>query len=180
MKLDFIEGVTVEFKRAGDGAKADASETICAFLNRYGGELFLGVADNGDMIGFPEERAEEIVRQLIKVAKDPNLMDPPFVLFPEKRRMGNVWIVRLQVPQSSQVHRWKGVCYDRANEADVTISSSDAIAQMYIRKQHVFTEQKVYPLVTIKDLRTDLLPKVRNLTRIGRDTHPCWRCPTRN
>ena len=34
---------------------------------------------------------------------------------------------------------------------------------MFIRKQRIFTEQKVYPFVTKKDLRLDLIPRIKNM-----------------
>ena len=33
------ENVCVEFKRGGNGAQKDTFETICAFLNRFGGDV---------------------------------------------------------------------------------------------------------------------------------------------
>ena len=42
------ENVCIEFKRGGNGAQKDTFETICAFLNRFGGDVFLGVADNAN------------------------------------------------------------------------------------------------------------------------------------
>lgn len=41
------------------------------------------------------------------------------------------------------------------------MTSTAAIAQMYIRKQNIFTEKKIYPYATLGDLRLDLLTKVR-------------------
>lgn len=40
------ENVGIEFKRGGNGAQTDTFESICAFLNRFGGDLFLGVENN--------------------------------------------------------------------------------------------------------------------------------------
>ena len=37
------ETVAVEFKRCGNGIESDTYETVCSFLNRFGGDLFLGV-----------------------------------------------------------------------------------------------------------------------------------------
>ena len=34
---------------------------------------------------------------------------------------------------------------------------------MYIRKQEIFTERKIYPYATIDDFRLDLFPKVRRM-----------------
>lgn len=59
------------------------------------------------------------------------------------------------------MHSFKKVIYDRVNDADVKITSTSAIAQMYIRKQNIFTEKKIYPYAKMEDLRLDLLPKIR-------------------
>ncbi len=47
---------------------------------------------------------------------------------------------------------------------------------MYIRKQDIFTERKVYPYVKIEDLRLDLLPKLRIMAANNKSVqeHP-WR-----
>ena len=37
------EGLAVEFKRCSGRIEYDVFETICAFLNRFGGDLLLGV-----------------------------------------------------------------------------------------------------------------------------------------
>ena len=41
------EGLRVEFKTCRKALNRDVYETVCAFLNRYGGEILLGVDDNG-------------------------------------------------------------------------------------------------------------------------------------
>lgn len=40
--LTIGENIVIEFKRAGDGPKWDTYESICAFLNRNGGDVLLG------------------------------------------------------------------------------------------------------------------------------------------
>ena len=59
--LKIGENVCVEFKRGGNGAQNDTFETICAFLNRFGGDIFLGVTDDGKVVGVPEGEVEPIV-----------------------------------------------------------------------------------------------------------------------
>lgn len=41
------ETVAVEFKRCGNGIPPDTYETVCAFLNRFGGDIYFGVLDDG-------------------------------------------------------------------------------------------------------------------------------------
>lgn len=55
----------------------------------------------------------------------------------------------------------KKIIYDRVDDADVKVTATGAIARMYIRKQGIFTEKKIYPYAKMEDLRLDLLPKVR-------------------
>ncbi|MDR1978647.1 MAG: ATP-binding protein, partial [Synergistaceae bacterium] len=39
------EGVDLEFKTCRNQLNRDVYETVCAFLNRYGGTILLGVRD---------------------------------------------------------------------------------------------------------------------------------------
>lgn len=64
-----------------------------------------------------------------------------------------------------EVHSYKKVIYDRVDDADVKVTATGAIAQMYIRKQNIFTEKKIYPYARMSDLRLDLLPKIRMMAR---------------
>ncbi len=45
------EGISIEFKECKEDINQNAYDTVCAFLNRNGGELLLGVNDNGKMTG---------------------------------------------------------------------------------------------------------------------------------
>ena len=45
---------------------------------------------------------------------------------------------------------------------------------MYIRKQNIFTEQRIFPYVKISDMRLDLLPRVRQLAPNYHPEH-LWR-----
>ena len=50
------ETVAVEFKRCGNGPGQDVYESVCSFLNRFGGDLFMGVLDDGTVVGVPEKQ----------------------------------------------------------------------------------------------------------------------------
>ena len=58
--LSVGETVAVEFKRCGNGVEHDTYESVCSFLNRFGGDLFLGVLDDGTVVGVPEKAAPDI------------------------------------------------------------------------------------------------------------------------
>lgn len=136
--LTIGENVAVEFKRCGNGIENDVYETVCSFLNRFGGDLFMGVLDDGTVVGVPENLVPEIIK------------------YDTKRIM-----IHVHIPPSAEVHSYKKVIYDRVDDADVKVTATGAIAQMYIRKQNIFTERKIYPYARLEDLRLDLLPKIR-------------------
>lgn len=137
-------------------------ETVCSFLNRFGGDLFLGVLDDGTVVGVPEKATPDMVKNFIKVISNPALFSPTIYLVPEillydEKRT----IIHVHVPPSAEVHSYKKVIFDRVDDADVKVTATGAIAQMYIRKQNIFTEKKIYPYARLEDLRLDLLPKIR-------------------
>ena len=55
--LEIGETVAVEFKRCGNGIENDVYESVCSFLNRFGGDICLGVEDDGTVCGVPENAA---------------------------------------------------------------------------------------------------------------------------
>ncbi|WP_198959566.1 helix-turn-helix domain-containing protein [Fibrobacter sp. UWB5] len=67
------ETVAVEFKRAGGRVGDDVYESVCAFLNRFGGDIYLGVLDNGKVEGVPENAAIDMIKNIINVANNPTL-----------------------------------------------------------------------------------------------------------
>ena len=168
------ENVGIEFKRGGNGAQTDTFETICAFLNRFGGDLFLGVLDDGTPVGVPAGAVEPMMRHIVKVAGDPQLMDPPFHLQPDSFKLAGKNIVHVRVPPSADVHRFKGVVFDRFHDADIRVRGTEEIAQLYIRKQEVYTERRIYPGIRKADLRLDLVPVVKEMAATFRPDHP-WR-----
>ena len=170
--LSVGEHIGVEFKRAQNGVKEDTFETVCSFLNRFGGDIFLGVEDDGTVIGIPDGAVESTIKNILNVVNNPNLLNPVFYVYSEVLDYHGKKVIRIHVPQGSDVHRYKGVCYDRVAEADVQVKTSDQIAEMYIRKRNVFTERKLFPYIKREHLRLDLLPVIRNLIYSKFAVHP--------
>ena len=70
------ENMNIEFKKASDGPKSDTFESVCAFLNKTGGDLLLGVDDDGTVVGLPPKAIDAMIRNFVKVMNDPNLFEP--------------------------------------------------------------------------------------------------------
>lgn len=162
--LTLGENVAIEFKRCGNGIESDTYETVCSFLNRFGGDIFMGVLNDGTVLGVPEKAAQEMVKNFIKVISNPDLFSPTIYLVPEIIRYDEEHIIiHVHVPSSAEVHSYKKVIYDRVDDSDVKVTATSQIAAMYIRKQNIFTEKKIYPYAKMEDLRLDLFPKIRQM-----------------
>jgi len=166
------EGIRLEFKESATDLPNDFFETVCAFLNRDGGEIILGADDDGKITGIQSGRIDVITANIVNLSNNNQKLNPPFILFPAKIEAGGKLLLYIQVPESSQVHRCSGIVYDRSNDGDFKVPEPDRIAELYNRKRTHFTEAKVYPYLTFNDLRADLFPKVRNLISSNKPDHP--------
>lgn len=166
------ESSTVEFKRCGDIPHADTFETVCSFSNRMGGDIYLGVTDEGDIIGVASERAVEIERNIANVAVNRKLFVPAPTVETERIECDGRTVVRVWVAPSSSVVRFKGVVYDRVADADVRIDGDIQIGQMYLRKQNYYSERRIFRYVTPFDLRADLIARMRSMAVAQRAGHP--------
>ncbi len=168
--LTIGENIVIEFKRAGDGPKHDTYESICAFLNRNGGDVLLGVTDDGKVLGLPPKTAPDMVRQIVNVMNDPNLWEPRIAVYPEILKYKGKTIIHIHVPTGPDVYWFKGKCYDRVDDADVVVRGTSPIADMFIRKREIYTERRIYPFVT----KADLLSGVRNMALSAHGPEHPW------
>lgn len=115
-----------------------------------------------------------MIRNFISCISNPVLFAPTVYLSPQIIKYEGKTIIHIHVLPSAEVHSYKKTIYDRVGDADVKVTATAQIAQMYIRKQEIFTERKIYPYVNKTDLRMDLLPKLRIMAenQSGRQRHP--------
>ena len=166
------ESASVEFKRCGAQPEQDTFETICAFANHMGGHVYLGVEDNGNVNGVAEGAATDIQRNIANVTRNPKLFGPAVMLETETVFVNGKTVVRIWVPMSPDVHRYKGVVYDRIADADVKVSASSQISAMYIRKSNLETERRIFPYLTLNDLHAELIDRARQMATARRPGHP--------
>ena len=77
-KNDLMIGETssIEFKRCGNEVEHDVFESICAFLNRFGGDVYLGVLNDGTVVGVNARNAAAMMKNIVNVAGNPNVFKP--------------------------------------------------------------------------------------------------------
>jgi len=99
------EGLTIEFKRAKDQLPSNLFETVCAFLNRAGGNILLGVNDNKTIEGINPDKAEMLCKDVANLSNNPQKIFLAFLLDANIVEYGGKKLIHILVPISSQVHK---------------------------------------------------------------------------
>lgn len=170
--LNQTENTRLEYKEAAEALPKNLFETICAMLNREGGDILLGVNDQGQVTGVAESSLRAMVDDLVNLSNNPQKLDPPHILFPQTYQIEGKTVIHIQVPSSSQVHRSAGVVYDRSNDGDFRVQQPAQIAEIHNRKRVHYTENIVYQGLRISDFKEELFPKIRNLISSHHAGHP--------
>ena len=166
------EGVSLEFKRCGNQPGRDVFETVCSFANRQGGDILLGVLDDGTIEGVAPGRAAAVQRNVASVLSNPSCFNSAPAVELEAIDAGGREVVRVWVPMGPVVYRWKGQVYDRVFDADVRVAGDEGVAAMYVRKSNQYTERRVLPLMRPSDVRADLIEASRARIAARRPGHP--------
>lgn len=157
------EGITTEFKEATNKLPKNLFETVCAFLNRNGGNIFLGVSDNGKVVGVDETAIISMKKDFANLCNNSQKIDPTIYLNIKEYQVNDRIILHIYVNESSSVHRTNGKVFDRNEDGDYEVKQAERIANIYIRKQEFYTENKIFPYAEMSDLREDLIQRARQM-----------------
>jgi ATP-dependent DNA helicase RecG len=160
------ENISVEFKKCTTELTHTVFETVCSFLNRTGGHLILGVDNNGKIVGVNSNSIESMIKNFVNTVNNPEMLSPTFYFSPEVFLIDGKQIIYIYIPESSQVHRYKGKIYDRVGDADNDITNNHyLINNIYLRKNKEFTENEVLPFLRIVDLNSPSLKPPQHLKK---------------
>ncbi|MEC4296002.1 RNA-binding domain-containing protein [Adlercreutzia shanghongiae] len=147
-------------------------ETICSFANRQGGHILLGVNDDGSVEGVNEKAVVDIERNIVNVTSNPSLFNAAPGIELGHCSIQGKQVIDVWVPMGPSVYRYKGEVYDRIADVDVRLKGDDQVSALYLRKQNLYTEQRIYPYIEVGDLDLQLLDRARDMIRADRPEHP--------
>ena len=169
------EGLTVEYKECVSSLGRSVWETVCAFSNRFGGHLILGVNDNGTILGVNRNAVKQMKKDFVNTLNNPQKMSPLLHLNLTETEIDGALILHVYIPPSAQVQSTNGRIFDRNEDADQDITKfADRITQIAITKSSAYTEREVFPYVTDNEIRFDLVEKAKKLATCRTAEHP-WR-----
>ena len=172
-KINNGEKINVEFKLAFSKLPSSLFETICAFLNRNGGYIFLGIDDNKNVVGVDKNNIVQMKKDFTNLCNNPQKIFPTVYLKINEFEIENKTVLYIYVHESSEVHKTNNKIFDRNEDGDYEITNNtNLIANMYIRKKNTYIENTIYPYATINDLRKDLIDKARKRAVNRTVNHP--------
>lgn len=180
MTVDYIkqlisqgETISIEFKKCTDSVSTSVYETVCSFMNRNGGEILMGVSDDGIIQGIKESSILDMLKNLANNLNNQELFYPTVFLLPEVIEVDGKKIVYVNIPESPQVHRYKNKVYDRIGDADKNITYNyHLVENLYLRKQKGSTENNVCPDLSMEDLDEATFNKARSHVAVYDTNHP--------
>lgn len=169
------EGISIEFKESKNKLNKDAFESVCAFLNRNGGHLFLGVKDDGTIVGIDDDSVKKVKDNFVSLMNNPDKINPTCYSEVQEIKIKGKTILYVYIPESSDVHRCNGKIYDRNEDGDFNITSNrNLVFKLYMRKQSTYSENTIYPAVNMSELREDIFEKVKRFASGRVANHP-WK-----
>ncbi|MDO4712197.1 MAG: putative DNA binding domain-containing protein, partial [Peptostreptococcaceae bacterium] len=166
------EKVDVEFKESKKALPKDIYDTVCAFNNRKGGHIILGVNDNREIVGVHPDQVDKIIKEFTTAINNSQKLYPPLYLTPISLKIDGKKVVYIRVPEGYQVCRHNGRIFDRSYEGDINITdNAELVYKLYARKQSNYFVNKVYPNLGISCLDTSVIDKARRMATSRNQNH---------
>lgn len=167
------EDSKIEFKSAFNSVPDSFYETVVSFSNTDGGTIFLGVNNDGIVEGINPDSIAKLQKDIITALNTFECINPPVFVQPITIIHPDGMVMVIQIPSSSQVHKYTDRIYSREFESDIDVTDNqEKVSEIFLRKRTFFTESQIYPELKISDLDPDLFQKARDIIRGNRSDHP--------
>lgn len=152
------ESAILEFKLEIPSKKQIAMKTIIGFANTYGGQIIVGVDNDRNIVGVPENRVDSLIDDLTRSIYDsiaPSLYPSIYT-----KRFGEKLVVIIDIAEGSQkpyhfsAKRMSEGTYVRLGSHTV-LATPDIIHQLQWQKQHKFLDEM--PVHGASDRDIDLI-----------------------
>jgi ATP-dependent DNA helicase RecG len=95
------EGIDIEFKKCENKLTQDVYQTVCAFLNRAGGHILLGVKNNGEVSGVKPSAVQQIKKDFVTTINNPQKISPALYTSITEHLIEGKIVLYIPVPNSS-------------------------------------------------------------------------------
>ena len=167
------ESAQIEYKTCYEQISDSLYETVCSFLNHSGGQILVGVNDNGEIAGVNPDKAATLQASIITAIKNQELFLPCPYFTPQILTVNGKTVMLLDIPCGQYVYRYKGKYWDRNGDADIDVTDQpELLLSLFERKNPHLFEERIVEGLTMEDLESDTFQYCRNILSVIKPNHP--------
>ena len=149
----------------------DILKHLVAFANAEGGQLVIGIEDDGKITGFDYEAAHNIdeYRNIFLTELRETPISPKFDILEVKNNQNkndNILVISVDVSSDRVIKSYDGKVYLRQNDASKELNFEQILQLQYDRGQRYF-EDEIVPLSSIEDIDIDLMDSYKKIMDIS-------------
>ncbi len=149
----------------------DILKHLVAFANAEGGQLVIGIEDDGKITGFDYEAAHNIdeYRNIFLTELRETPISPRFDILEvenNQNKNDNILVISVDVSYDRVIKSYDGKVYLRQNDASKELNFEQILQLQYDRGQRYF-EDEIVPLSSIDDIDIDLMDSYKKIMDIS-------------
>ena len=166
------ENTRIEYKTCTEEISESLYESVCSLLNHSGGQILVGVQNDGTIIGVNPDKIEKLRTDIVNCINNPELFLPCPYFTPRIMKVEGKSVMLLDIPCGQYVYRFKGRYWDRNDDADIDVTDQpELLLSIFERKNpHLFEERLVEGL-TMEHLDANTFQYCRNIIQSRQPSH---------
>ena len=166
------EGAQIEYKTCMEDISESLYESVCSFLNHSGGQILVGVQDDGTIVGVNSDKVEKMRTNIVNCINNPELFLPCPYFTPRIMDVEGKRVMQLDIPCGQYVYRYKGRYWDRNDDADIDVTDQpELLLSIFERKNPHLFEERIVEGLTMEQLDPKTFQYCRNILTTIQPSH---------
>lgn len=167
------EDTRIEYKTCTEEISESLYESVCSFLNHSGGQILVGVQNDGTIIGVNPDKGEKLRTDIVNCINNPELFLPCPYFTPRIMEVEGKSVMQLDIPCGQYVYRFKGRYWDRNDDADIDVTDQpELLLSIFERKNPHLFEERIVEGLTMEHLDAKTFQYCRNILATIQPSHP--------
>ena len=132
------EDTRIEYKSCTEEISESLYESVCSFLNHRGGQILVGVQNDGTIIGVNPDKVEQLRTDIVNCINNPELFLPCPYFTPRIMEVEGKSVMQLDIPCGQYVYRFKGRYWDRNDDADIDVTDQPELLLSIFERKNPF------------------------------------------
>ena len=166
------EDTRIEYKTCTEEISESLYESVCSFLNHSGGQILVGVQNDGTIIGVNPDKVEKLRTDIVNCINNPELFLPCPYFTPRIMEVEGKSVMQLDIPCGQYVYRFKGRYWDRNDDADIDVTDQpELLLSVFERKNPHLFEERIVDGLTMEHLDAKTFQYCRNILATIQPSH---------